>query len=70
VVGDDQAQNRVPQELESLVRLEPGVLGDPGAVGQRQGQVSVVAEQIPEASMQLIESGDRKRRRQLSFPST
>ena len=35
VVGDDQAEDGVPEELEPLVGAGPGILGAPGPVGER-----------------------------------
>jgi hypothetical protein len=59
VVGDDHAEDGVPEELEALVRRVPGVLGAPRAVhegGREEGGVEVVAE----AGDQAVEVGDRE----------
>jgi len=44
VVGDDQAEDGVAQELEALVGLGAGRLRAPGAVGEGQGQERLVCE--------------------------
>ena len=47
VVGDDQPEDGVPEELEPLVRAGAGVLGAPGPVGERPGEQVRVADGPP-----------------------
>ncbi len=50
VVGDDQAEHGVTEELQPLVRAGSGILGAPGPVGQRPGEQVGVADSPPEAA--------------------
>jgi hypothetical protein len=49
MVGHDEAQHGVTEELEPLVGLEAGVLRAPRPVGQRQGEECVVCEASSQA---------------------
>jgi hypothetical protein len=55
MVGDDQAEDSVAQELEALVGLAARRLRTPGAVGESKGQEGLVceaaAETLPEELM-------------------
>jgi hypothetical protein len=44
VIGDDQAEDGVAQELEALVGLGARRLGTPGSVGQGERQERLVCE--------------------------
>jgi hypothetical protein len=59
VVGDDDAQHRVAEELESLVGGVARVLRAPRAMHQR-GSEEVGREVEPEALDQLLEPGYRE----------
>src|SRR5579884_830292 len=55
VVGDDQAEDGVAQELQPLVRLERRVLGAERPVGQGAGQQLPVLEGSPQQILQPVE---------------
>jgi hypothetical protein len=56
VVGDDDAEDGVAQELEPLVRVVAGVLGAPAAVAQGALEEGGVTEPVTEP---LRESSER-----------
>jgi hypothetical protein len=56
VVGDDQPQHRIAQELQPLVGLVAGVLGAPRAVHEGTRQHVSLIEADAEAAGQLVES--------------
>jgi hypothetical protein len=58
VVGDHEPEHGVAEELEALVRLVPGVLGTPAAVGERGRQVGFVRKRPAQPFMQSCEAGD------------
>jgi hypothetical protein len=60
VVGHDDAEHRVTEELEPLVRRVPRVLGAPGAVGER-GRELLGREVEPQAVDERLEVRDRER---------
>jgi hypothetical protein len=60
-VGDDEAENGVAQEFETLVGLVAGVLGTPRAVRERAGEVGFVGERPAEAFVERGEPSDRRR---------
>jgi hypothetical protein len=60
VVGDDEAEDRITEELESLVRVVTGVLGAPRPVREGRGKGRVVDDRPPEPFVQRGEPGDGK----------
>jgi hypothetical protein len=68
VVGDDQAEHGVTEELEPLVRAVPRVLGTPRTVRERRGQCRLVGNRPSEALVQRGEPGDWKRLDDQSLP--
>ena len=68
VVGDDDAEHRVAEELEALVRRVAGVLGAPGAVHQgRREEVGIEVE--AEALDQSFQAGYREAMTDLLQPA-
>src|SRR5262249_31179385 len=55
VVGDDDAEDRVAEELEALVRLVTTVLRAPRTVRQRSPQQRPVAEAVRDAHLESVE---------------
>jgi hypothetical protein len=62
VVGDDDAEHGVAEELEALVGLPAGVLGAPGPVDDRRCEQRSVVDRPPEAVVQIGEPIDRDQR--------
>jgi hypothetical protein len=60
VVRHHEAEHRVPQELEALVRLVARVLGAPGPVRERWCQVGLGGERRAEPSVERREPSDGK----------
>jgi len=61
VVGHDQTEDRVAEELQTLVGLRARVLGAPRAMGQRAVQQLAVVEsplQPPLEGRQSLRGGD------------
>jgi hypothetical protein len=70
VVGDDDPEHRVAEELEPLVRDPPGVFGAPRAVDEGRAQDDRVVDGTSEA---LVEGGEASGRVQdvtYSFATT
>jgi hypothetical protein len=60
VVGDDDAEHGVAEELEPLVRRPAGVLGAPRPVHQRRSQQRGVVDGTAEPLVQLLEACRRE----------
>jgi hypothetical protein len=60
VVRHHEAEHRIPQELEALVRLVARVLRAPRPVRERRGEVGLVGERRAEPSVERREPGDGK----------
>ena len=60
VVGDEEAEHRVAEELEPLVALVLGVLGAPGAVGEGLGEQGVVGGLVAERGDEPVPSEQRR----------
>jgi hypothetical protein len=58
VVGHDEPEHGVAEELEALVGLVSRVLCTPRPVGQRPRERRLVGERPPEALVQRGEPGD------------
>jgi hypothetical protein len=58
VVGDDEPEHRVAQELEALVGAVAGVLRAVAPVGQRRGQPARVLEGTTEPVVEPSEAVD------------
>ena len=56
MVGDDQAEDGVAEELESLVGLDAAVLGAPRTVAEGELEQVGVVERVaePDASSELV----------------
>jgi hypothetical protein len=57
VVGDDEAEHGVAEELEPLVGRRPRRLCAPGAVGEGAGEQVVVVEAAVQARGERLEGG-------------
>jgi hypothetical protein len=55
VVGDDEAEDGIAQELEALVRLRARGLGTPGPVSDGPGKQLVVVEDVSQSFSQGLE---------------
>jgi len=64
VVGHDEAQYGVAQELQPFVRGVARVLGAPGAVREGGAKGGFVRERPPEALVEGSEAGDWRQARQ------
>jgi hypothetical protein len=60
VIGHDESQHGVAEELQALVRFVAGILRAPAAVRQRCREVGLVGERRTESLVQNIEASDRK----------
>jgi hypothetical protein len=58
MIGDDEAQHRVTEELEPLVRVVTGVLGAPRPVDERRGESVRAVEADAQTFGELVESVD------------
>jgi hypothetical protein len=60
MVGDDDAEHGVAEELEALVRIPAGVLGAPGPVDDRGPEQRGILDRPPEALVQIRQAIDRE----------
>jgi hypothetical protein len=60
VIGHDEPEHGVAQELEALVGLVSRVLRAPRPVRERRGEVGLVSERRAEPSVERREPGDGK----------
>jgi hypothetical protein len=70
VVGDDDAEDRVAEELQPLVRRPPGVLGAPRAVDEGGTEERGIVDGTSEPLVQLLEAGRRQQGAQPSLATT
>jgi hypothetical protein len=56
VIGHDDAEHGVAEELEPLVRLPPGVLGAPRTVDDGRREVLGVGDGLPQSSVEVGEA--------------
>jgi hypothetical protein len=70
VVGDDEAEDGVAEELESLVGRRARRLRAPGSVRDRPGQQVAVVELTAQSPAERIELGAQLRQPTPSFAAT